>query len=448
MKTLARYWLHVSILFPLVISSFYCHKEFDEPPPYTGPVIRSNMTISALRDLHVTGSFEQIMDDSVIEGIVTADDSRDNFYKSLVIQDSTAGITIKMEGYSLYNQYPAGTKIMVRLKGLWLGDYGRNIQLGGGVDRSTASNPSLTGIPQTLFGRCIVKAGNTGTVIPKTVTIDELNDSYQSRLIRIDQAEFAPADTGKPYADIINKQSVNHTLKICGGGSIYVRTSAYAKFAGVNTPRGNGAITAVYSVYKTEKQLLIRDTSDILMNNPRCTGAGPKVLLTEDFENGPTDTTLVLPGWKNITEQGDRRFMLKKAQDNGYAELSAFATGQPSVISWLITPPVNLNNTANEIFTCKTKDGYDNGAVLQVLISTNYDGGNTPWKAKWIPLAAAISKGSSSIAANWSSSGNVSLNNYTGNVYIAFRYEGSDPASTIGKHTTTFRLDEVKIIGN
>ncbi|WP_139366962.1 DUF5689 domain-containing protein [Sediminibacterium ginsengisoli] len=406
------------------------------------------MTIGTLRNLHVTGSFEQIMDDSIIEGIITADDSRDNFYKALVIQDTTAGITVKMEGYSLYNQYPAGTRILIRLKGLWLGDYGRNIQLGAGVDRSVASNPSLSGIPQALFGRYIVKAGNSGTVQPKTITIDELNDSYQSQLIRLEQIEFAASDTGKPYADIVNKQSVNHTLKVCGGGSIYVRTSAYARFAGINTPRGNGSITAVYSVYKTEKQLLIRDTSDIQMNDLRCTGTGPKTLLNEDFETGIADTELILQGWKNIAEAGDRKFMSKKAGDNGYTELSAFATGQPSVITWLITPAINLNNSANEILSCKTKDGYDNGAILQVLISTNYDGGSTPWKAKWTQLAAMISKGSTNIAANWVNSGNINLNSYAGNVYIAFRYEGGDPVSTIGKHTTTFRLDDVKIIGN
>jgi hypothetical protein len=66
-----------------------------------------------------------------------------------------------------------------------------------------------------------------------------------------------------------------------------------------------------------------------------------------------------------------------------YAEISAFATNKPLVNSWLILPPVNLGNSANETLSFQTKDGFDNGAVLQVFVSTNYDGGNTPWKAKW-----------------------------------------------------------------
>lgn len=301
MKTKHHQWIYGILLsvFPVLFMAF-CNKKFDEPPVFTGPHIRANMTIGELRALHAPGGFEQITGDRIIAGIVIADDSRDNFYKSLVIQDSTAGITIKMDGYTLYNTYPAGSQLFIRLRGLWLGEYGKMLQLGGGVNRNNPASPELTGIPQTLFSRHLVRGKLNNTVMPKTVNMDELSDSLQSQLIRLDNVEFSVADTGKPYADVMNKQAVNHVLRVCGGGSIYVRTSAYSKFADQPTPRGSGNITGVYTVYKTEKQLIIRDTGDVQMNGPRCTGNGVRILLNENFESHAVDMPLSLPGWKQV----------------------------------------------------------------------------------------------------------------------------------------------------
>ncbi len=426
-----------------------CNKKFDEPPEYHGPDLHPNLTIRELRNMHFTGNFEKILEEWIIEGIVIADDSKDNFYKSIIVQDSTGGITVRMDGFALYNEYPVGRKLFIRLKDLWLGDYGKMIQLGAGVDRSDSAYPELIGIPSPLFDRFLVKSSLQNKVIPKEIIIDQLHDSLQSTLIRISNIEFSSADTGKTYADAVNKLSVNNTLKACGTGSVYLRTSGFANFASVKTPRGNGSITAVYTVFRTEKQLMIRDTSDIQMNGLRCTGTGAKVLFSEDFENTVPNSALSINSWKNLPETGGRTFQLKYAANNHYADISAFATSQSSVISWLILPPINLNNSANEILSFQTKDGFDNGAVLQVYLSTNYDGGITPWKAKWTALKSNISKGAvSGIAADWVSSGNISLASFSGSVYIAFRYDAADPTSVIDKRTTSFQLDNVRIVGN
>jgi len=426
-----------------------CNKKFDEPAGYTGPEIKANLSIRDLRTMHFTGNFEKIPDEFIIEGIVIADDSQDNFYKSIIVQDSTGGITILLDGFGLYNSYPAGTKLFVKLKDLWLGDYAKMIQLGAGVDRSDPAFPGLIAIPQPLFDRYIVKGSINNPMVPKPVRIDELNDSLQSCLVKINDVEFAPADTGKPYGDAVNKLSVNNIIKSCNGGSAYLRTSGFAGFAATKTTRGNGSITAVYTVFRTEKQLLIRDTSDIQMNGLRCTGNGAKILLNEDFEMATANADLLGNRLKNIPETGGKYYQAKVAANNQYAEISAFATNQPILVSWLVLPPVNLGNSANEVLSFKTKDGFDNGAVLQVYASTNYDGGNTPWKAKWTALKAVISKGNGSGFGNdWVASGNISLNSFTGTVYIAFRYEGADTANVFDKRTTSFQLDDVKIVGN
>ena len=143
----------VSVMCWLILSAsgIFCHKKFDEPPPYTGPVIKANITIQDLRAMHFPGNFEKLMDEFIIEGVVVADDSKDNFYKSIVIQDSTGGITIRLDGFGLYNFYPVGRKVFVKLKDLWLGDYAKMIQLGAGVDRSDPAFPELIPVPQPLY---------------------------------------------------------------------------------------------------------------------------------------------------------------------------------------------------------------------------------------------------------------------------------------------------------
>lgn len=433
----------------LWISSLSCHKKFDEPPPYNGLQIQPNLSIADLRKMHFTGNFEKILDELVIMGIIIADDSSDNFYKSIVIQDSTAGITVRLDGFGLHNSYPVGMKVYIKLKELWLGDYGKMLQLGAGVDRSDPNFPVLIPIPQPLFNRFLLKADLSNPVIAKTIRLDELHDSLQSCLVKITDAELSPTDTGTPYADAINKLAVNHTLRSCRGGSVVLRSSGFASFANLKTPRGNGTITAVYSVFRTEKQLLIRDTADVQLHGLRCTGAGAKLLLYEDFEAAGYATDLVIPNWKNIPEAGAKPWQGKKANNNTYAEINAFATSQPMVVSWLVLPAVNLSNSANEVLSFVTKDGFDNGGVLLVYVSTNYDGGSAPWKAKWVQLKAVISKGAiTGISSNWVSSGKLSLAGFSGSIHIAFRYDGADPVNVFDKRTTSFQLDNVKIEGN
>jgi hypothetical protein len=433
----------------LVVSGIHCHKKFDAPPVYIGPEISANLSIRDLRSKQVSGSFGYITEDWIIEGIVIADDSKDNFYKSIVLQDSTGGITIRMDGFGLYADYPVGRRLAVKLKGLYLGDYARMVQLGGGVDWSDPRYPKLRPIPVPLFSRFIVKKALNQPVAVHRVRLDELGDSLQSCLVQLDQLEFAVTDTGKTYADAINKSSSNATVKSCSGGSAYVRTSGFSRFAGAKIPRGNGSIMAVYSVFGSSRQLLLRDTSDVQLTGLRCTAAGAKELLTEDFEQQQGQTVFSKPGWKNIAETGEQLFLVNTNLNNQYAEISAFATGKTALVSWLIAPPVNLANSANEILSFETRDGFDNGAVLQVLVSTNYDGGNTPWKAKWTPLKAIISKGTvSAVAAKWVSSGDIGLSGFSGNIFLAFRYEGADPANSNDARTTRFQLDNIRIRGN
>ena len=426
-----------------------CEKVWDAPPMYTGPALKANMSIKDLLRLHIPNNYEKISADYIIEGTVTANDKTDNFYKSIIIQDSTAAVTIKLDGYNLFSKYAVGQKLGIALSGLWLSDYAGMTQIGVGVDRSDPASPFLLGIPQPLMNRFISLLAGGKLMIPIPVLATGLVDSLKGCLVAIDQLEFVVSDTGKPYADLVNQLPASHTLRTCAIGNLYLRTSGFASFGNALTPRGNGTATGIYTVFRTQKQLVIRDTSDLKLTGLRCSVTGPKTLFAEDFSTAITDSSFASAGYKNLSEVGGKYFTAKKTSANLYLEISAFAARQNAVISWFILPPINLDHSANEILHFDTKDGFDNGAILQAMVSTNYDGGNSPARAKWTLLPAVIAKGSvSGFAPQWMFSNNLDLSKFKGNVYIAFRYEGNDPSAAIGKLTTSFRLDNIMVQGN
>src|SRR6188768_3341936 len=88
-----------------------CEKKFDEPfgensNGTTDPEITVTTTIKELKALHTKGQVETLDQEWVIEGVINASDKSGNYYKQISIQDSTGGITIRMDGTSLYTSYP------------------------------------------------------------------------------------------------------------------------------------------------------------------------------------------------------------------------------------------------------------------------------------------------------------------------------------------------------
>ncbi|MEY2901877.1 MAG: hypothetical protein RLY89_983 [Bacteroidota bacterium] len=247
-----------------------CEPNYDVPPSGLAQAFAADLTIKDLKSKHVMGKFEQWQKPNTIVGVIVANDRTDNFYKSIVVQDSTGGITIRLDGIKLSANYPVGMQIAIQLKGLWLGDYGKLIQLGAGVDLSDPAYPSLFPIPQTLFDQYLIKGPVASEPEAQLVKITELGNNYQSRLILLSQVAFVVADTGKTYADAKNKESLNRTIQDCYGNNIILRTSGYASFAQLQTPAAMGSVKGIYSVFGTTKQLVIRDTGDIHMRLPRC----------------------------------------------------------------------------------------------------------------------------------------------------------------------------------
>lgn len=89
-------------------------------------------TIADLKDKYVENGNKPyvVQEPCIIKGQVTTSDQVGNLYKSLYIQDETAGIEIKIGRNGLYNEYKLGQWLYIDCTGLTVGDYNGMINVG------------------------------------------------------------------------------------------------------------------------------------------------------------------------------------------------------------------------------------------------------------------------------------------------------------------------------
>jgi hypothetical protein len=255
---------------------FSCLKKPDVPPDSSGydPQLTVTRTISQIQAIH---QGVMITADDVVSGIVVMNDKSGNYFNKIVIQDATGGIEICLDKNHLYNDFPIGRKVYVKCKGLFLGNYKQNLQLGA----APGSDGLVTDIPETLIKDYLVKANYPNVIVPDTVTLLTLSSLYTGRqylnkLVTIRRAEFTMDNIGTPYAQPSDiSSSTTLLLQDCTGAHLALRTSAYTNFRSILTPSGNGTITGIYTVNNNTPQLYIRDTTDVQFYAVRCDGTLP-----------------------------------------------------------------------------------------------------------------------------------------------------------------------------
>lgn len=448
MKKQFRHFLAVSFTILSLIAVNACKKDhFDEPPGNTtDPNLPVNITIAEIVALHDAGggegTFQRITEDKTLTATVIADDKSGNFYKSIVIDDGTAGITLALDRADLYNDYPVGRKIYVKLNGLTIGDNGGLPQIGGGIDSiSNPLQPELASISSALITKFVVK-GPAGQTVPiqkvSLGSLGTLNPAYLNRLIQVDTVEFDGASKNKTWGGVIGGPSggyMDRTIQDCFGNTAVISTGAYSTFSQKLTPTGQGTLLAIYSVFAGDPQLVMRDAGDATMDQ---TIACPveTTLFLQDFNGVSTSGNLSITDWVNYTTSGTKAWY-GSGSSNKFARISAFNSSQPLVVGWLITPAINLDGSSNETLYFRTNVFSPLGSTkLEVLYSTDYTGSGSPDAASWTVLSSVPN-----VNTNWSNAAPVSLGGISGSaVHFAFRYTGGDPGNT-----TQYNVDDVKI---
>lgn len=374
----------------------------------------------------------------IFEGYVVSSDESGNIYKTISIQDKaenpTAAIQIAIDDVNTYTFYEVGRKVYVKLLGLGMHNNNGVLEIG------KINGASVDRISSTDYKKFIIRSAEVATIVPKKVaSITQVNDSHINMLIELEGMQSQ--EKNQTYANLNNTFSVNRMFKSCAdNATIIMRNSGFADFKAQSIPNKRGTITAVLSKYRSDYQLFIRNTNDVNFTEDRC-----DPLFEEDFQSAVDNTTLDINGWINYAEAGSAVWTEQVFKGNGYAEFSAFKSGDVSNIGWLITPGINLDTQNGEVLTFQTEHAYPDAGhnPLEVLISTDFDGTEAGvTKATWTPLTFKVSYiVDYSKWFTFTDSGEIDLSGYNGTAYIAFKYTGSDTAN----QNMTLHVENVKI---
>ena len=218
---------------------------------------------------------EEITEDIQIKGWVTGNDVEGNIYNQFALQDETGAIIISVAQGALYGYLPVGQEVLISLKGLKIGGYGNQGQIGGVYTNKKTGQLQVGRLNRYVWERHYKLIGSVqlGKIEPTIFDVSKISDGqYMAehcgklmtlKNVRLKEANgkavFAPNDGS---ATLI-ANAVNRTLAGISSKKMVIRTSTYADFANQPMPTGSVDITGIFTRFRNTWQILLRSADDI-----------------------------------------------------------------------------------------------------------------------------------------------------------------------------------------
>ncbi|MBT8185536.1 MAG: lamin tail domain-containing protein [Eudoraea sp.] len=254
----------------MVYSACVKEADIDRPGNNCAEKLEANFSLVELKLLY-EGATIQIQEDLVIEGYVISSDKAGNFFGSLHFQDSpvfpTAGFQIEIDLSETHLFYKEGSKILIKLKGLYLGKSQASFKIGGVFNvfgRETVGRLPANLVHEHIFLSC----QDAVLLQPEEVKIEDLDERKVNSLVKFDHLELIEEDQNQTFA--IEGEEKERVLTDCESNRILLLNSGYSDFQNAIMPSGNGSITGVLQKSNKDYQLIIRDTTDINFTAERC----------------------------------------------------------------------------------------------------------------------------------------------------------------------------------
>ncbi|CAN5275052.1 DUF5689 domain-containing protein [soil metagenome] len=393
------------------------------------------------------------------EGYVISSDEGGNFYKKLVLQDRpsnpTAGIQILVDDNALFDTYNFGRKIFVKLDGLSLGFNNGVFQLG------KQNRGDVVPIPLVLIDEHLIRSNHTATIEPLKIEIQDFKEKYKNLYIRLENVQFnrnlVREDNRFTFsAESFDRFDGERQFESCrNGATTNLSTSTFSDFRSLLLPKGTGSIEGVLTRnFYDDYYILVINSPEALnfKDGDRCdpeflncgnnNQPGVKDIFQESFETITTVRILETRGWTNLNVSGgSKRFEPGTLGGNRHVRITAYNTQEVPLEAWLISPPINLNTSTNEVLSVDIRASFDNATILRVYVTTAFTG--NPLTTNWKLLDAKIPVGpSNQNAVNFTRS-HIDLSCLEGIIHIGFRYLGA-----AHEKSTTYDIDNVRVTGN
>lgn len=201
-----------------------------------------------------------------ISGRVVGSDVKGNFYKTLVLDDGTGGIEVKLDLEEIFKYCMIDTRVTVRCNGLWLGSYGGTLQLGD----EPLDGWQTRHIPEGDIPLHIQPDDSYNKpVIPRRLVFGALSAEHISSFVCFEGVQFIDEEDGFGWAETDSETDTDRHLVDAVGDTLIVRTSRYALFAHKVLPHGNGYIEGVLGYFNGSYQLRVSDDQKAVMNGGR-----------------------------------------------------------------------------------------------------------------------------------------------------------------------------------
>lgn len=247
--------------------------QFDEPLYGNNSIMKEEgdkvITIGELKEKYSslinasTDGVKEITDDWQLQVVVNGNDEGGNLYKQISVQDPTGAIIVGINGSNLYPYMPVGQQLLINLKGLHIGGYRKQAQIG------ALYNGRSIGRMDTDVWEQHVRLLKEGEIEAKvdTVDFDENADKFilSGRIVKLSGVTISGEGTQvlAPEDGSVTLSSNCANRLINGKSSLVLRTSSYSKFANRAIPKGKADVYGVCTRYNNTWQILMRTESDL-----------------------------------------------------------------------------------------------------------------------------------------------------------------------------------------
>lgn len=225
----------------------------------------------------ITGSgMTQITEDIQIKGWVTGNDNGSNLYNEISLQDNSGAIIVAINKGGLAGLLPVGQQVVFNLKGLYIGGYGTQAEIGGVYSNAKTGNTSIGGMDRFTFANHYMTIGTPNTdAVAKLITEFDYSQAAdadyifanQGKLMQLSNVTFKNGDGKSVFAPndgsvTLSNNCANRGFKGMSDSRLVFRTSTYADFANDTIPQGTTKVQGIFTVYRSTWQILARTRSD------------------------------------------------------------------------------------------------------------------------------------------------------------------------------------------
>ena len=272
----------VCSLFASCMGEDYAEPSLAESPYGNNELTESGViTIAQLKEKYATvisqSSMTEVTEDIKIKGIVTGNDIGGNIYNEFAVQDATGALLVCVNQGGLFGYLPVGQEILIDLKGLMLGGYGQQLEIGGIYTNLNTGAKSIGRMSRYVWANHYKLIGQADP--QKAIDLIEVFDVSKMRdskymeanagkLMTMSGVTLQDANGTAVYAPddgsvTLTANCANRAFTGYSSSYLVLRTSTYADFANAVMPTEQIDVTGIFTRYRNTWQVLLRSADDV-----------------------------------------------------------------------------------------------------------------------------------------------------------------------------------------